>query len=190
MADQEGYYKDQPTFEIEDPLNRWALAFLVFGIVAAVWLTVLFAVWAADLTDKQDTLWTFDQGTWVAFATIVLIATVIGLIFVIVGRMGATQGGGYLAADLEADLETEEEEEEAETTTRTGGTPALGRRDPGLLRGARIDDPFGSDGRMHLAYTIPADGARGVYGDVKIPVDSDVVLNVKTRLTKLKPAKE
>lgn len=175
-----------PTFQRTDPLNRWSLVFLIAGAAATVILVGLFALFAADATRTPNKL-IIEQGQWVALVTVLLIASIVGLIFVIVGRVGGTQGGSYLSADLDAEERARnaaaahdvgDDDESLDLHAATGAHA--------LLRGARVVDPFGADGKILLAYSVPADGGPGVYGDVMIDVDTDAKLNIRTRLAALK----
>ncbi len=174
---------------LRDPLNRWALIFLAVGIGLTIILMILFAVMAADVPTIRDQL-LINQDQWVILVTVLLIASIIGLIFVIVGRVGGTQGGSYLSADLDAEerarnVAAAEMLDEEEEESIAAGDPIETRNK--LLRPARIVDPFGPDGKILLAYDVPGEGGPGVYGDVLIRVDSDATLNVRTRMAKLKP---
>ena len=175
-----------PTFQRGDPLKRWSLIFLIVGIGVTVWLVALFAVMAADLTETRDRL-LLGQDQWVIVTTMALIGSILGLIFVIVGRVGGTQGGSYLSADLDAEERARNFAAARNVEQDTSELPAAVAGEVDLLRSARIVDPFGADGKILLAYDVPADGGPGVYGDVLIRVDSDATLNVRTRLARLKP---
>lgn len=185
MADDR-YYGDQPRFERKDPLDRWAWVFLGITGLALLWfLIIIWLVSTGRLAD--ETLLGRGETFWVGLSTLLVIASVLGLIFVIIGRLGATSGGSYLATDLEhraqgsgrapaPPLQPARPKEAAEDLPLPATIPETPQHP------ARIDDPFGPDGRMLLSYSVPEEQPRGIYGDTWVPIDRDVVLNVKSLL--------
>lgn len=187
MADDR-YYRDQPRFERKDPLDRWSWIFLGLAGLALLWFLVIIWLTATDRIG-DDGLFGQGEAFWVGISTVAVIVAILGLIFVIVGRLGATSGGSYLSADLDrsraappsARAPVVEEEAVAGIPEDEYIRAASG---PTQRPAARIDDPFGPDGRMLLSYTVPEEQLRGIYGDAWVPVDTDTVLNVKTLLAK------
>jgi hypothetical protein len=185
------YYGDQPRFQRKDPLDRWAWIFLGIAAVALVWFLVI--IWLVGTNRlAEGTLFGRSETFWVGISTLFVIVALLGLIFVIVGRLGAAGGGSYLSTDLQQGrprngpryvaptdqrpMETQPAPPPVDTEPR----PVVTEERPA----ARIDDPFGPDGRMLLSYSVPEQQPRGIYGDTWVPIDRDAVLNVKSRLAK------
>lgn len=184
MAQSE-YYGDQPAFARKDALMRWSLGLFIAAVVVTLWvLLVLYML--ADAEAGADTAFGLSEGTWSGLAAILMIVTLIGLVFVVIARLGGTAGGAYLAADLREDearsAAEEEQADDEEVTAELAPTPESDENRKAILRGARIEDPFGPDGRMVLSYTHPDTARAGVFGDAFVSVDTDAVLNVRTLL--------
>lgn len=187
MVDQ-GYYRDQPHFSRKDPLATWSYIFLAAAGVAFLWLMLLLFLMATERFEETDRALGLAQGWWVAITTTILLAAIIGLFFIIIARIGATQAGSYLSAGVDDEPDTPDDDlsDDARDIVQTSETERLIasteiRHTP---HAARIEDPFGPDGRLLMSYTVPEMQPRGVYGDTYVLVDNDQVLNVKTLLAK------
>ncbi|MBW3582310.1 MAG: hypothetical protein KY455_04345 [Euryarchaeota archaeon] len=180
-----GYYGDQPAFAKKDPLTRWSWFLFIGSLVAAIWVFLVFFL-LSQQTEPNDEMFGFAQSTWVMVGSFLLVLSLVGFVFVIVSRLGGTAGGGYLAAELreeEARRAAEEADVEAVDTQEDRPVSSLEQRQrEALLAGARVEDPFGPDGRMVLSYTHPPQAHKGVFGDTYVAVDSDAVLNIRTLL--------
>lgn len=202
----ERYYRDAPRFERRDPLTTWSVVFLVMGAGAVAWmLLVFFLLTGGYVAGAPDSAFGLTLDAWVTITALLLGTSIVGLLFTILARLGATEGGGYIST-----LDSQEpsaggqqpEAGEIEGTTIQAASP---RSDPAPPEGAgqglpesqsvqsaqllaknaaRVETAEGPEGRMLLSYTIPEDQPRGLYGDTYVPVDSDVVLNIKTLLAK------
>lgn len=182
---EEGYYRDQPRFEQKDPLTMWAYLFVgVAAFVTLLLLLILFLMATGRTSGSTELL--LPQSWWVGIVTFVLIGCVIGLFFVIVARLGAAQAGTYLSAGVEEPTEEDQLPEGVEAAVHEDETERmLDSTNPHpAADAARIDDPFGKDGRLMMSYTIPEAQPRGVYGDTYVPIGADQVLNVKTLLAR------
>lgn len=184
------YYRDAPSFERRDPLRTWAFVFAVASAVALVWVLVLFWLMATRrLAAPANQALGLSQTAWVIIATAVLFGCLIGLIFIVLARVGRTQGGTYIDAtarseDEEAGPPRARVRAKAQGTLAgtVGGGSAL--QIAAVREAARIEAATGPDGRMLLSYTVPVEQPRGLYADTYVAVDADAVLNVKTLLAK------
>lgn len=179
-----GYYGDQPAFAKKDLLTRWSWFLFIGSLVAAVWVFLVFFLLSRQ-TEGNDEMFGFAQSTWVMVGSFLLVLSLVGFVFVIVSRLGGTSGGGYLAAELREDEARRAAEEADLEADGEGDAPVSAweqRQREALLAGARVEDPFGPDGRMVLSYTHPPQAHKGVFGDTYVAVDSDAVLNIRTLL--------
>lgn len=205
------YYRDAPRFERRDPLTTWSVVFLIMGAGAVAWmLLVFFLLTGGHVAGAPDSAFGLTLDAWVTITALLLGTSIVGLLFTILARLGATEGGGYIST-LDDDGSGPSaggkkvepvEQGELEGTLIQSASP---RADPAPPEGAgqglpesqslqsaqllarsaaRVETSEGPEGRMLLSYTIPEDQPRGLYGDTYVPVDSDVVLNIKTLLAK------
>lgn len=202
----ERYYRDAPRFKRRDPLTTWSYVFLVMGAGAVAWMLLVFFLTAGGhVAGAPDSAFGLTVGAWVTITALLLLASIVGLLFTILARLGATEGGTYLST---LDHETtalapstpspptgDRDQEPPAKTTPAPHPPEGGGEDPETAhtpysaqlvakKAARVETTDGPDGRILLSYTVPEDQPRGLYGDTYVPVDSDAVLNIKTLLAK------
>ncbi len=205
----ERYYRDAPRFDRRDPLTTWSIVFLVMGAGAVAWMLFVFFLTAGDFVGgAPDSAFGLTVNAWVIITALLLGASIVGLLFTILARLGTTEGGRYLSTleSSTASRASPARAREPEADSRQGTTVQPAPRSPPnppegggealpaaqsvqsaqvLSReAARIETTNGPDGRVLLSYTVPEDQPRGLYGDTYVPVDSDAVLNIKTLLAK------
>lgn len=198
------YYRDAPRFQRRDPLTTWSYVFLVMGAGAVLWMLLIFFLTAGGYVEgAPNEAFGLTVNAWVVIAALLLGASIVGLLFTILARLGTTEGGTYLSTLDQPDQQDDTQspkQDRSRTTVEAGhaeatpeppvgageAPPAQSVQSAQLLSrtAARIETTNGPDGRVLLSYTVPADQPRGLYGDTYVPVDSDAVLNIKTLLAK------
>jgi hypothetical protein len=205
----ERYYRDAPRFPQRDPLTTWSIIFVALGGAAVLWMLLIFFLTAGGhVRGAPDSAFGLDRTAWIVITVLLLGASILGLLFTILARLGTTEGGSYLST-LDNPTITgrrpgrprDDTEEPSNTAIVSGstqtdspsppeaggeGAPIQSAHSAQVLRrtAARVETTSGPDGRILLSYTVPADQPRGLYGDTYIPIDSDAVLNIKTLLAK------